>query len=52
MIAAVIVIGSLTALTVLALSAEGSLPSWLFVPYALQWLETVYGTLRPAIGWS
>jgi len=35
---------------VVALSAAEVLPAWLFVPYAIQWLETIYGTLRPAIG--
>ncbi len=25
------------------------LPHWLFIPYALQWAETIWGTLQPAI---
>lgn len=28
------------------------LPAWLPVPYALQWLETIYGATRPAIGYK
>jgi len=28
----------------------GSLPELLPIPFALQWLETVWGTLRPAVG--
>ena len=26
------------------------LPAWLWIPYALQWLETIYGTIHPATG--
>jgi hypothetical protein len=37
---------------VAALSLAGTLPSFLFVPYALQWGETVYGSLKPAIGYK
>ncbi|HEX6304352.1 MAG TPA: YwiC-like family protein [Anaerolineales bacterium] len=36
-------------LAVSLLSLTGSLPSLLFIPYALQWAETVQGTLRPAV---
>jgi hypothetical protein len=33
------------------LSLTGMLPRWLFVPYLLQWLETLWGSLvRPAVG--
>lgn len=32
------------------LSMMGFLPPWLFIPYALQWIETIWGTLHPAIG--
>jgi hypothetical protein len=35
---------------VLALSFAGALPPLLPLPYALQWSETVWGTLRPAVG--
>jgi hypothetical protein len=35
---------------VAALSSAGLLPPLLPLPYALQWLETIWGTLRPAIG--
>lgn len=38
-------------LAVLGLSLAEVLPAWLFLPYGLQWLETLYGTLvRPAVG--
>jgi hypothetical protein len=35
---------------VIALSLLQWLPPWLFVPYALQWLETLWGTHYPAVG--
>jgi len=42
---------SFNLLTVLILSAGELLPTYLAVPYGVQWLETVWGTtLRPAIG--
>jgi hypothetical protein len=28
------------------------LPRWIFVPYLLQWLETVWGITHPARGWK
>jgi len=28
------------------------LPRWIFVPYLLQWAETLWGIFRPAIGWK
>lgn len=28
------------------------LPQWIFVPYLLQWLETVWGIENPATGWK
>jgi hypothetical protein len=28
------------------------LPSLLFVPYALQWAEALYGTFKPAVGYK
>lgn len=39
-------------LAVIALSVAGLLPPWLFLPYALQWGETLYGVLRPAVGYK
>ena len=33
------------------LSLAGVLPAWLLLPFLLQWLETIYGSLRPAMGW-
>ena len=33
-----------------ALSLAGFLPPLLFVPYALQWAETTWGALNPAVG--
>lgn len=32
------------------LSLNGVLPTWLFIPYLLQFGETVWGTFRPAVG--
>jgi hypothetical protein len=38
---------------VLFLSALGSIPTWLAAPYALQWLETMWGSLvKPAVGYK
>lgn len=34
---------------VAVLSGLAFLPRWLFIPYALQWAETIWGTLQPAI---
>ena len=28
------------------------LPRWIFVPFLVQWLETLWGTTHPAIGWK
>jgi hypothetical protein len=36
---------------VAALSIAGLAPRWLPVPFALQWAESVYGTMRPAVGY-
>ncbi len=41
---------SFNVLAVTALSLAGFLPSLLVIPYALQWLETAWGTFRPAVG--
>jgi hypothetical protein len=38
-------------LATLGLSAAGVLPALIFLPYGLQWVETVWGTLNPAFGW-
>lgn len=40
---------SFNLLAVSVMSLTGLVPSLLFVPYAVQWAETVQGTLRPAI---
>jgi hypothetical protein len=37
-------------LAVCTLSYRQVVPAWLFLPYLLQWLESLWGTLRPAIG--
>lgn len=36
----------------LALGWSGWLPRWIFVPYLLQWIETIWGITHPAIGWK
>lgn len=41
---------NVTAISLLA--GSGVLPAWLPLPYLLQWLETIWGTLKPAIGWK
>jgi hypothetical protein len=28
------------------------LPQWIFIPYLLQWLETLWGITHPATGWK
>ena len=33
----------------LALSISGALPSWIFLPYALQFAETLWGVYHPAV---
>lgn len=35
--------------TTLTLAMIGILPRWIFIPYALQWAETIWGTFRPAM---
>ncbi len=37
---------------VLGLSLGGILPRWLFVPYAVQWVEVLWGIARPAAGFK
>lgn len=36
----------------LALGWSSWLPGWIFLPYLLQWLETIWGTTHPAAGWK
>jgi hypothetical protein len=36
----------------LALGWSAWLPRWIFVPYLLQWLETIWGITHPASGWK
>jgi len=43
---------TLALVTVSALCAVRVLPPWLFVSYAVQWLETLNGVRRPAIGFK
>ncbi len=38
--------------SVLILGSASVLPRLLFLPYALQWMETLYGTFNPAIGYK
>lgn len=38
--------------SVLTLSLLAVLPSLLFIPYLVQWLETMWGVTHPAIGWK
>jgi hypothetical protein len=35
---------------VVVLSMVGILSPWLFVPYLIQWLESLWGTINPAVG--
>lgn len=37
-------------LATIGLAIGGLLPTLVFVPYALQWAETLWGALRPAVG--
>jgi hypothetical protein len=36
----------------LALGLAGRLPRWIFVPFMVQWLETLWGVRHPAAGWK
>lgn len=36
----------------LSLSLVAVLPRFIFIPYLLQWLETIWGILHPAAGWK
>ena len=42
---------SFNLIAVAAFSLTGYLPTYLFLPYALQWGETIYGSLQPAVGY-
>lgn len=37
---------------VFLLGVNSLLPRWLFVPFLLQWIETLWGILHPAIRWK
>jgi hypothetical protein len=43
---------SFNLLLTLGLSVASFTPTLLFIPYALQWAETIWGTLRPAVGYK
>ena len=43
---------SFNLLLALGLSLANITPTLLFIPYALQWVETIWGTLRPAVGYK
>jgi hypothetical protein len=43
---------SFNLILVVALSMSGILPLLIFLPYGLQWAETIWGTLHPAIGFK
>jgi hypothetical protein len=36
----------------LALGWSAWLPAWIFIPYLVQWLETLWGITHPARGWK
>jgi hypothetical protein len=35
-----------------ALGLAGLIPQWIFVPFLIQWLETLWGITHPAAGWK
>ena len=41
---------SFNLITVFSLIIFRFLPFWLYIPFLLQWVETIYGTISPAIG--
>jgi len=43
---------SFTLVSSLSLSLLGILPLLIFVPYLLQWMETIWGIDHPALGWK
>ena len=36
----------------IALGWIGWLPTWIFIPFLIQWLETLWGITHPATGWK
>lgn len=45
-----LVLASLNVIAAIALGLFDIVPFWLFLPYAVQWVEVVRGVLRPAVG--
>lgn len=45
-----LVVTSFHLAAVVVLGVEGVVSGWLFVPYAVQWAETLWGVARPAVG--
>ena len=43
---------SFNLVSTLSLSLLGVLPRFLFIPYLLQWMETIWGIDHPAMGWK
>jgi hypothetical protein len=43
-------LASLGLVAAASLGGIGLVSRWLFVPYAVQWLEVLYGAVRPAVG--
>ena len=43
---------SINTVAVFILGLIGSIPFWTFVPYLVQWLETIWGITHPAVGWK
>lgn len=41
---------SVNLLLVVGLAVGGIVPRLLFIPYIIQWLETIYGSIKPALG--
>ena len=48
--AAPLALTSFNLAAVAGLCLAGWLPRWLFLPFMVQWVETLWGTRRPAIG--
>jgi len=36
----------------LGLGLGSLIPKWIFIPYLIQWLETIWGIAHPAVGWK
>ena len=43
---------SFNLVSALGLGVLGLLPRFLFIPYLLQWIETIWGIDHPAVGWK